>query len=75
MARQISVSNEVCELLLKRKGNRRFSQVIKKSLCQQEMKADIMRFAGAMKSEKEALEQLKSEMTAERETNYGRALK
>ena len=49
MARQISVSNEVYELLSKRKGKKSFSQVIKENLCSQEEKMDIMSFAGVMK--------------------------
>jgi predicted CopG family antitoxin len=73
MARQISVSNEVYELLSKRKGKRSFSQVIKESLCATEKKTDIMKFAGIMKDEKEKLEQLKLQIEAEREANYGRS--
>ena len=73
MARQISVSNEVYELLSRRKGKKSFSQVIKESLCTTEKKKDIMRFAGAMKNEKQELERLKAQVTAEREANYGRS--
>jgi len=73
MARQISVSNEVYELLLERKGKKSFSQVIKESLCATKKKTDIMRFAGIMKDEKEKLEQLKQQIAAEREANYGRS--
>jgi len=75
MARQISVSNEVYELLSKRKGKKSFSQVIKENLCSLEEKKDIMRFAGVMKSERDKLEILKSKIAAEREANYGRALR
>ncbi len=75
MARQISVSNEVYELLIERKGKKSFSQVIKENLCPTEGKKDIMSFAGALKDEKEKLEHLKSKITAEREANYGRPLK
>ena len=75
MARQISVSNEVYELLSKRKGKKSFSQVIKENLCSEEQKVDIMSFAGIMKADKKKLEQLKSKIAAEREANYGRALK
>ena len=75
MARQISVSNEVYELLLKRKGKKSFSQVIKESLCAEGKKQDVMRFAGAMKDEREKLELLKAEIAAEREANYGREFK
>jgi len=75
MARQISVSNEVYELLSKRKGKKSFSQVIKENLCSQEEKKDIMNFAGVMKNEKDKLELLKSKIAAEREANYGGALK
>ncbi len=72
MARQISVSNEVYELLSRRKGKKSFSQVIKENLCSEEKRSDIMSFAGILKDEKEKLELLKSRIAAEREANYGR---
>ena len=72
MARQISVSNEVYELLLKRKGKKSFSEVIKESLCPKEEKVDIMSLAGVLKDDKQALERLKQQIAAEREANYGR---
>lgn len=75
MARQISVSNEVYELLSKRKGKKSFSQVIKENLRSEEEKEDIMSFAGILKNDKDKLELLKSKISAEREANYGRALK
>ena len=75
MARQISVSNEVYELLLERKGKRSFSEVIKENICGKEEKPDIMSFAGALKNEKQTLEELKAKIAKEREANYGRALK
>ena len=75
MARQISVSNEVYELLSKRKGKKSFSQVIKENLCPKEEKIDIMKFAGILKDDKEELERLKSQIAAEREQNYGRTFK
>jgi predicted CopG family antitoxin len=74
MSRQISVSNEVYELLSKRKGKKSFSQVIKENLCSNEEHVDIMGFAGIMKGDKQKLELLKSKIAAEREANYGRAL-
>ena len=74
MSRQISVSNEVYELLSKKKGKKSFSQVIKENLCSKETKVDIMSFAGVMKGDKQKLELLKSKIAAEREANYGRAL-
>jgi predicted CopG family antitoxin len=74
MSRQISVSNEVYELLSKRKGKKSFSQVIKENLCSKEEQVDIMSFAGVMKGDKQKLELLKSKIAAEREANYGRAL-
>jgi predicted CopG family antitoxin len=74
MSRQISVSNEVYELLSKRKGKKSFSQVIKENLCSEEKKVDIMSFAGIMKGDKQKLELLKSKIAAEREANYGREL-
>lgn len=72
MARQISVSNEVYELLLKRKGKKSFSQVIKENLYPKEEKMDIMRLAGILKDDSEKLERLKEKIAAEREENYGR---
>ncbi len=66
MARQISVSNEVYELLSRRKGKKSFSQVIKENLCSEEKRSDIMSFAGILKDEKEKLELLKSRIAAER---------
>ena len=72
MARQISVSNEVYELLLKRKGNKSFSQVIKENLCPKEEKFDIMSLAGILKDDKDELERLKQQIAAAREANYGR---
>jgi predicted CopG family antitoxin len=72
LARQISVSNEVYELLSERKGNKSFSQVIKENLCPKEEKKDIMRFAGIMKNERKKLEELNAKIAAEREVNYGR---
>lgn len=74
MSRQISVSNEVYELLSKRKGKKSFSQIIKENLCSEETKVDIMSFAGVMKGDKQKLELLKSKIAAEREANYGRTL-
>lgn len=75
MARQISVSNEVYELLIEKKGKRSFSEVIKESICGQQEKAEIMSFAGALKNKKQTLEQLKAKIAKEREVNYGRPLK
>ena len=72
MARQISVSNEVYELLLKRKGKRSFSQVIKENLCPKEQKVDIISLAGILKDDRQALERLKQQIAVEREANYGR---
>ena len=71
-ARQISVSNEVYELLLKRKGKKSFSEVIKENLCPKEEKVDIMSLAGILKGDKEALDMLKKQIATEREANYGR---
>jgi predicted CopG family antitoxin len=75
MARQISVSNEVYELLTKRKGKKSYSEVIKESLCTEKEKTDIMAFAGALKDDKKKLEAAKKKIDAEREANYGRPLK
>jgi predicted CopG family antitoxin len=72
MARQISVSNEVYELLLEIKGEKSFSQVIKESLNQNKKKTNIMKYAGIMKNEKEKLKELKKQIEEEREANYGR---
>jgi predicted CopG family antitoxin len=75
VARQISVSNEVYELLIKRKGKKSFSEVIKENLCSKEKKVDIMSLAGILKDDKAELEELKTQITAEREKNYGRTFK
>ena len=72
MARQISVSNEVYELLLKRKGKKSFSEVIKENICSPQEKVDIMSLAGILKDDKKELERLKTQIAAEREKNYGR---
>jgi len=74
MARQISVSNEVYELLMERKGKKSFSEVIKEALRPKEEKVDIMSLAGILKEDKEKLEKLKQQIAAEREANYGRKL-
>jgi predicted CopG family antitoxin len=71
LARQISVSNEVYELLLERKGKKSFSQVIKECIGPKK-KVDILSLAGILKDDKENLEQLKKQIEAEREANYGR---
>jgi predicted CopG family antitoxin len=75
MARQISVSNEVYDLLLKRKGKKSFSQVIKESLCPEVENVDIMSLAGILRDDKETLDRLKQQIAAERESNYGRPFK
>ncbi len=62
MARQISVSNEVYELLLERKGKKSFSEVIKESLCANTKKTDIMKYAGILKDQKKELDQLKKQI-------------
>ncbi len=72
MARQISVSNEVYQLLLERKGKKSFSEVIKENLCPKKEKVDIMSLAGILKEDKGKLEKLKQQIAAEREANYGR---
>jgi predicted CopG family antitoxin len=72
VARQISVSNEAYELLLKRKGKKSFSEVIKKNLCPMEEKVGIMSLAGILKDDSAKLERLKKKIAAEREENYGR---
>jgi predicted CopG family antitoxin len=72
VARQISVSNEVYEMLLKRKANKSFSQVIKENLCPEKEKVDIMSLAGILKDDKQTLERLKKQIATEREANYGR---
>jgi predicted CopG family antitoxin len=72
VARQISVSNEVYELLSKRKGKKSFSEVIKENLCFKEEQVDIMSLAGILRDDKVELERLKSQIAAEREKNYGR---
>lgn len=74
-ARQISVSNEVYELLIEREGNKSFSQVIKENLCPKEEKVDIMKLAEILKDDKKKLVRLNAQIAAEREANYGRHLK
>ncbi|MGD0643605.1 MAG: antitoxin VapB family protein [Candidatus Bathyarchaeia archaeon] len=74
MARQISVSKEVYELLLKRKSKKSFSEVIKENLCPKEERVDIMSLAGILNDDKPALERLKQQITAEREANYTKAI-
>jgi predicted CopG family antitoxin len=49
VARQISVSNEVYELLSRKKGKKSFSQVIKENLTSKEKKVDVMTFARVLK--------------------------
>jgi predicted CopG family antitoxin len=75
LARQISVSNEVYELLLEKKGKRSFSEVIKESLNPQKKRPDLMSLAGILKDDKENLQELKKKIENEREANYGRPLK
>ena len=72
MTRQISISNEVYEMLLERKGKKSFSQVIKENLCPKEKRVEIMRLAGILKDDKEELERLKKQIEAERDASYGR---
>ncbi|MCW4045661.1 MAG: hypothetical protein NWE94_09120 [Candidatus Bathyarchaeota archaeon] len=50
MARLISVSNEVYELLSKRKGKKSFSQVIKENLCSREEKGDAATYSSKQQS-------------------------
>lgn len=64
MARKISLSEEVYEVLSERKGNKSFSEPIKER--------DIMKFAGILKQDKKKLDALKNKIAAEREGNYGR---
>jgi len=72
MARQISVSNEVYEMLLERKGKKSFSEIIKECLGPKDKRAEIMKLAGILKDNREDLELLKKQIEAERESNYGR---
>jgi predicted CopG family antitoxin len=72
MPRRISVSNEVYELLLERKGKKSFSQFIKENLCPNEEKKGIMCLAGILKNEKKKLGKLNATIADEREANYGR---
>lgn len=54
MVRMISVSDEVYEMLTKRKGNFSYSEVIKNSL--EEGKGDISKFFGILSDKKRARE-------------------
>ncbi|HVC58701.1 MAG TPA: antitoxin VapB family protein [Candidatus Acidoferrales bacterium] len=75
MARQISVSDEVYELLTKRKGGRSYSAVIKDMANQIESpKGDIMRFAGALKGDKQ-LAKIQKLIAEDRRRNVGRKFK
>lgn len=74
VARQISVSNEVYQLLVELKGDKSFSEVIKENIVAKREKSDIMAFAGILKDEKKTLEQLSAKIAEERESNYGRPI-
>lgn len=71
MARQISVSDEVYGLLSRLKGNKSFSEVIKEAVGAKRKGSDIMRFAGALKGDKN-LALMKKLIERDRERNYGR---
>lgn len=77
MARQISLSDEVYEKLLKIKGKRSFSEVIKEELGKEEQKGkNVLKFAGILKRKmsKKEIASWEKEITEDREKNYGRAL-
>lgn len=72
MAKQISISDEVYEMLLKTKGEKSFSEVIKNMF--KGKNEDFFRMAGALKKDKKKLDSLSKMILAEREQNYGRKL-
>ncbi len=72
LARQISVSEEVYELLLRRKGKKSFSQVIKENLSSPGEREDIRNLAGILRDDRGELDRLKSRIAEERERNTGR---
>jgi predicted CopG family antitoxin len=71
MSREISVSDEVYELLTKVKGSGSFSNAIKLALITKR-REDIMKFSGILKTKSKELNQLKKQISKEREKNYGR---
>ena len=68
MARQISIYNEVYEMLSKIKSNKSFSEVIKEAL--QRKNENVLKFSGII-SKAEA-KKWKAEIQKEREENHGR---
>jgi len=73
MSRQISVSNEVYELLSKGKEKKLFTGYQGKSMLGTN-KSRHNELCRAMKDEKQKLELLKAKITAERKANYGSML-
>lgn len=71
MAKQIAVSDEVYEMLLKVKGTDSFSEAIKTAF-EKKDKKDIMDFFGILKNKGKQLDELKKQISEERERNYGR---
>ncbi len=67
IAKHISVSDEVYEMLLERKSDKRFSETIKEALL---AKSSIMEFAGTLS--KAEGKKLKAQIQKERKQNYGR---
>ncbi|MGI0141497.1 MAG: antitoxin VapB family protein [Candidatus Micrarchaeales archaeon] len=70
MAKQISISDEVYETLLKMKEGRSFSEVIK-SMTKKKNKS-LMQYAGMLKHRKKELKELEKQISEEREKNHGR---
>lgn len=76
MARQISVSDSVYNMLLKNKGKKSFSEVIIETFQNQEKnKKDITIFAGVLKQSKKDLSLLEKEILNQRRNNKMRNLK
>ena len=78
MARQISVSDEVYQLLTRRKGSRSFSEVIKElegmSKRPEKQNEEFFRFAGIFKGDKE-LKRIEELIARDRRRNSGRKFK
>ena len=74
MARQISVSDEVYEMLSKKKGEKSFSEVIKEVVAKKEKAGNsIMQYAGILKGYKK-WEKIERSIEAGRRRNTSRKI-
>lgn len=70
MTRQVSLSEEAYSTLSKMKGkDMSFSDIVMKLTDSAKQKRDFLKFAGALKSQSEELEQLKKQIELERQAN------